>query len=94
MRVFNAFYVNFGFRHMEKTDSHPSNRTQVFSAKSSSSYILLIEVKLFTTGFFAGEMERFINSSFPQMGSIFKGSNSAGFADEVLQEVVVHFCKA
>jgi hypothetical protein len=27
-------------------------------------------------------------------GSIFKGSNSAGFADEVLQEIMIHFCKA
>lgn len=27
-------------------------------------------------------------------GSIFKGSNSACFADKVLQEIMVHFCKA
>lgn len=35
-----------------------------------------------------------LKHSFPHSGSVLKGSNSAGFADEVLQKIVVHFCKA
>lgn len=38
-------------------------------------------------------MER-LKHPFPYQGSVLKGSNSAGFADEVLQKIMVHFCKS
>lgn len=61
-----------------------------YSAKCSSSLILLKRSYSLAFEGKTGMLKMFSC----RWGSIFKGSNSACFADKVLQEIMVHFCKA
>lgn len=82
--------VDSGFQKVGKTHHHPLVLTEHFQPKCSSSSTLLRRSYSLAV---AGRVETLEILSC-RWGSVFKGSNSACFADEVLQEIMVHFCKA